>query len=39
MIAASPLVAARSVSEPSFLGRAGWYADETAGTVWGWVTP
>jgi D-alanyl-D-alanine carboxypeptidase (penicillin-binding protein 5/6) len=39
MIASVPLVAARSVSEPGFLSRVGWYAGETAETVWGWLTP
>lgn len=39
MIASSPLVAARAVPEPGFVDRVGWYAGETAGTVWGWVTP
>lgn len=39
LVASSPLVAARTVSAPGVLGRVGWYAGETAGTIWGWVTP
>lgn len=39
LIASSPLVAARTVSAPGLLGRVGWYAGETADTIWGWVTP
>lgn len=39
MIATSPLVAARDVPGPSFLDRVSWYGEETAGTVWGWLTP
>jgi hypothetical protein len=38
LIASSPLVAARAVSAPSFLGRVGWYAGETVENVWGWVS-
>ena len=37
LIASSPLVASRAVSAPGLLGRVGWYAGETAGTVWNWV--
>jgi hypothetical protein len=38
VVARSPLVAARSVEEPSAIDRAGWYAGETAQNVWGWIS-
>jgi D-alanyl-D-alanine carboxypeptidase (penicillin-binding protein 5/6) len=38
VIARSPLVAARSVSKPGPLGRAGWYAGETVKTIGGWFS-
>jgi serine-type D-Ala-D-Ala carboxypeptidase (penicillin-binding protein 5/6) len=37
LVAASPLVAARSMEEPSTIDRAGWYARRTAHTMWSWV--
>jgi D-alanyl-D-alanine carboxypeptidase (penicillin-binding protein 5/6) len=37
LIASSPLVASRAVSSPGLLGRAGWYAGQTADNVWSWV--
>jgi D-alanyl-D-alanine carboxypeptidase (penicillin-binding protein 5/6) len=36
LVARSPLVAARSVSSPGPLGRAGWYAEETFKNIGGW---
>jgi hypothetical protein len=39
LIASSPLVASKAVAKPGALGRAGWYAGETADTVWSWLTP
>jgi D-alanyl-D-alanine carboxypeptidase (penicillin-binding protein 5/6) len=38
LIARSPLVAARSVSSPGPLGRAGWYAEETFKNIGGWFS-
>ena len=38
IVARSPLVAARSVSKPGPLGRAGWYAGETARNIGGWFS-
>jgi D-alanyl-D-alanine carboxypeptidase (penicillin-binding protein 5/6) len=38
LLARRPLVAARSVSRPGLLGRAGWYAGRTARHVWGWFS-
>jgi serine-type D-Ala-D-Ala carboxypeptidase (penicillin-binding protein 5/6) len=38
LVARSPLVAARSVSKPGPLGRAGWYAGETVSNIGGWFT-
>jgi D-alanyl-D-alanine carboxypeptidase (penicillin-binding protein 5/6) len=38
LIAASPLVADRSVSKPGVAGRAGWYAKRTAKHAWGWIS-
>jgi D-alanyl-D-alanine carboxypeptidase (penicillin-binding protein 5/6) len=35
LVASSPLVAAVSVSEPSWLGKASWYAQQTAANLWG----
>ena len=36
LVASSPLVAARSIAEPGFLGRAGWYTRRTLHHVGGW---
>jgi D-alanyl-D-alanine carboxypeptidase (penicillin-binding protein 5/6) len=38
LVARSPLVAARSISEPSTLDRAGWYVGRTARNMWGWIS-
>jgi serine-type D-Ala-D-Ala carboxypeptidase (penicillin-binding protein 5/6) len=38
LLGAVPLVAARSVSRPGLVGRAGWYAGRTLHHVWGWVS-
>jgi D-alanyl-D-alanine carboxypeptidase (penicillin-binding protein 5/6) len=38
LIATSPLVASRSISEPGALDRAGWFAGRAAHNAWGWVT-
>jgi serine-type D-Ala-D-Ala carboxypeptidase (penicillin-binding protein 5/6) len=38
VVARSPLVAARSVQEPSTIDRAGWYTGEAARNMWSWVT-
>ena len=38
VVARSPLVAARSVKEPSTIGRAGWYVGQAAENMWGWVS-
>lgn len=38
LVALSNLVAARSVAEPGFLGKARWYATQTAANLWGLVT-
>ncbi len=37
LIASSPLVAARSISKPSPLDRAGWYVRRAAHNMWGWI--
>ena len=37
LIARSPLVASRSISEPGSLDRAGWYVGRTARNMWGWI--
>ena len=38
LIAREPLVAARSISRPGLLGRAGWHAGQTAHHVWSLVS-
>jgi D-alanyl-D-alanine carboxypeptidase (penicillin-binding protein 5/6) len=38
LVASSDLVAARSVAEPGLLGKARWYATQTAANLWGLVT-
>jgi D-alanyl-D-alanine carboxypeptidase (penicillin-binding protein 5/6) len=38
LIAAAPLVAARSVGRPGLPGRTGWYATRTLHHMWGWIT-
>jgi len=38
LVASSNLVAARSVAEPGLLGKARWYATQTAANLWGLVT-
>jgi D-alanyl-D-alanine carboxypeptidase len=38
LVARSALVAARSVSKPGPLGRAGWYAGKTVSNIGGWVS-
>jgi D-alanyl-D-alanine carboxypeptidase (penicillin-binding protein 5/6) len=38
LVARAPLVAARSMDEPSPADRAGWYMRRTAHTMWSWVT-
>jgi D-alanyl-D-alanine carboxypeptidase (penicillin-binding protein 5/6) len=38
LIARSPLVASRSISEPGAIGRAGWYVGRAAHNMWGWVS-
>jgi D-alanyl-D-alanine carboxypeptidase (penicillin-binding protein 5/6) len=35
LVASSKLVAAESVSEPGWLGKASWYAQQTASNLWG----
>lgn len=37
LIARSPLVAARSISKPNRLDRAGWYVGRAAHNAWGWL--
>jgi D-alanyl-D-alanine carboxypeptidase (penicillin-binding protein 5/6) len=37
LLASSPLIASRAVPAPGLLGRVGWYAGETADTIWGWA--
>jgi D-alanyl-D-alanine carboxypeptidase len=37
LVASAPLVAGRAVSRPDLLGRVGWYAGETVGTIWDWL--
>jgi D-alanyl-D-alanine carboxypeptidase len=39
LLGARPLVAARSISRPGVLGRAGFYAGRAAHRVWDWVIP
>ena len=38
LVASSRLVAAEAVSEPGWLGKASWYARQTAANLWGIVT-
>jgi serine-type D-Ala-D-Ala carboxypeptidase (penicillin-binding protein 5/6) len=38
LIARSPLVAARSVEEPSTVDRAGWYVKQAGRNMWSWIT-
>jgi D-alanyl-D-alanine carboxypeptidase (penicillin-binding protein 5/6) len=38
LIARSPLVAARSIGEPSALDRAAWHIGRAAHNMWGWVS-
>jgi serine-type D-Ala-D-Ala carboxypeptidase (penicillin-binding protein 5/6) len=38
LVAASPLVAARSIAKPGLFGRAGWYAGRTLHHVGSWLT-
>jgi D-alanyl-D-alanine carboxypeptidase (penicillin-binding protein 5/6) len=38
LIARSPLVAARSVDDPSAVDRAGWYAGQAAHNMWSWIS-
>ena len=38
IVAATPLVASRSVSKPGVVGRATWYAERTGEKLWNWVT-
>jgi hypothetical protein len=38
LIAARPLVAARSISKPSRAARIGFYARRTVKHIWSWVT-
>lgn len=38
LLARSPLVAARSMSKPGALDRAGWYAGQTVRNMWSWVS-
>ena len=38
LIGRSPLVAERSVGEPSTVDRAGWYVGQAAHNMWSWVT-
>jgi D-alanyl-D-alanine carboxypeptidase (penicillin-binding protein 5/6) len=38
LVASSPLVAARAVSEPGFIGKSVWYAGRTASNLWGLVS-
>jgi D-alanyl-D-alanine carboxypeptidase (penicillin-binding protein 5/6) len=38
VVARSPLVAARSVEEPSAIDRAGWYAGQAAHNMWSWIS-
>jgi D-alanyl-D-alanine carboxypeptidase (penicillin-binding protein 5/6) len=38
LLARSPLVAARSLAEPSTIDRAGWYAGRAAHNMWGWIS-
>jgi serine-type D-Ala-D-Ala carboxypeptidase (penicillin-binding protein 5/6) len=38
LIARRPLVAARSIGKPGFVGRSEWYAGRAAHHIWGWVS-
>ncbi len=38
VIAREPLVAARTISQPGFLGRVSWYGGRTLHHVWGWFS-
>jgi D-alanyl-D-alanine carboxypeptidase len=38
LIAGSPLVAARSIPKPGFLGRTGWYTRRTLHHIGGWFS-
>jgi D-alanyl-D-alanine carboxypeptidase len=38
LVARSPLVAVRSIDEPSMLDRAAWHAGEAAHEMWSWVS-
>jgi hypothetical protein len=38
LLASSNLVAATDVSEPGFLGKAGWFAGRTTSNLWGLVS-
>ncbi len=38
LVASSPLVAKAAVTEPGFLGKAGWYVERTAANLWGMFT-
>jgi len=38
LIASSPLIAQRAVDAPGLFGRIGWYAGETVGNVWDFVS-
>jgi serine-type D-Ala-D-Ala carboxypeptidase (penicillin-binding protein 5/6) len=38
LVAAAPLVAARTVERPGLPGRVRWYAGQTAHHVWSWIT-
>jgi hypothetical protein len=38
LVGRSPLVAARSIDEPSVADRAAWHVGEAAHDMWGWVS-
>src|SRR5207244_8142770 len=38
LLAAAPLVAARSIPRPGLGGRVGWYLRRAAHNMWGWIT-
>ena len=38
LIASSPLVASRSMSEPGTIHRVRWFAGRAAHNAWGWVS-
>jgi serine-type D-Ala-D-Ala carboxypeptidase (penicillin-binding protein 5/6) len=38
LVAAAPLVAARSIPRPGLTGRVGWYLRRAAHNMWGWIT-